>query len=256
MYRKAFAEKLVFNEGIIENAIAENPFVSVGDVVFKALEEAILTSRIPAGSRLNITKLSEALNVSPTPVRSAIDKLASENLVKIVTANNGQHKSYTVFDISPKEMGDVFIARKSIEGMAAYICAEHPWIVDLDRMRMLADEFYETMKYHASRDIAQRAISSDNNTDRQFHQMMVEATGNEYLMAAYKAIEKRVLYLSIRTASLNARESKDTLIQMGSQHVSIFNAIQDGYPEMARNLMETHIDHCMNCCLRNHKISG
>lgn len=253
MFRTSFDEKEIFNEGLIENAVEENPFVTVGDVVFKALEGAILTSRIPAGSRLNITRLSEALNVSPTPVRNAIDKLAAGNLVKIETGKNGQHKSYTVFDITAKEMGDVFIARKSIEGMAAYICAQYPWTVNLERMHMLSKDFYELMKLHASRDVAHRSISNDNNIDRQFHKMIVEATGNEYLVAAYKAIEKRVLYLSIRTAGLNAKESKDTLIQMGSQHVSIYNAIRDGYPEMARKLMETHIDHCMNCCLRNHK---
>jgi len=252
MERKDMIKREIFEKGVIERMMKENPFVSVGDVVWKTLEEAILTSRLPAGTRLNITKISKALNVSATPVRNAIDRLVEDQLIKVLSGEDGQHKNYVVFDISAKELEDLFTARKSIEGMAAYICADKPWTLDLQRMQVLANIFYEGLKKYASQDIAQRAVTNDNNVDREFHKMIVNATGNQYMIAAYRAIEKKVLYLSIRTVGFNAGEPKNRLIKMGSQHVSIYNAIRDGYPDLARTLMEEHIDYCMNSCLRNH----
>lgn len=140
--QKSIDEKSIFFDRIIAEAQRENPFAAVGEIVTKTLETAILTSRFPAGSRLNISKISKALGVSSTPVRNAIDVLAQDGLIDISTGTDGRYKTYIVFDPDPGEIEDIFVARKTIESMAAYLCADRPWTVNLKRLHTLADQFF------------------------------------------------------------------------------------------------------------------
>ena len=54
----------------IQAKIQENPIVKLGDVVYAQIEDAILSSELAPGQKINITKLAETMGVSTTPVRS------------------------------------------------------------------------------------------------------------------------------------------------------------------------------------------
>src|SRR5215210_3431527 len=51
------------------------------DAVYEALRSAIIDSLLRPGERLNVEELATKLGVSLTPVRSAIQQLATEGLV-------------------------------------------------------------------------------------------------------------------------------------------------------------------------------
>src|SRR6185437_2690885 len=51
------------------------------DTVYDALKERIMDQAVPPGSRLTIEVLAVDLQVSPTPVREALARLAAERLV-------------------------------------------------------------------------------------------------------------------------------------------------------------------------------
>jgi DNA-binding GntR family transcriptional regulator len=53
------------------------------DAVYHALRQAIVSSLMKPGERLNVEELAGKLGVSLTPVRSAIQQLATEGLVEI-----------------------------------------------------------------------------------------------------------------------------------------------------------------------------
>ena len=53
------------------------------DAVYQALRQAIVSSLMKPGERLNVDELAQKLGVSLTPVRSAIQQLANEGLVEI-----------------------------------------------------------------------------------------------------------------------------------------------------------------------------
>ena len=89
------------------------------DLVYLELKHKILTGEIVSQTRLMEIDLSEKMNVSRTPIREAIKRLADDGLVK-VEPRRGAY----VANISIKDMLDVFEVREDMEGFAAKLAAE------------------------------------------------------------------------------------------------------------------------------------
>lgn len=251
----AMPDRRICSEAV-RSALEKNPFEKLSSIVFSILEGAILSSELAPGTRLNVAKLAGELDVSATPVREAVDQLCSRGLVRAEQRGDGKYFNYYVFDISNSSIEHLFVARKSVEGMAAYICAEKNWYVDLPRLGRLADEFQSALKAHAMRPARDNPdINITVRLDMAFHGLLVRSTNNEYLIRMYEAIGKTVEYLSVRTNQfLVAGNNHDNLLMLGSQHVTIYRAVKQGFPQLARQAMDKHIDFCANSCLQNRNL--
>lgn len=242
----------------VRMALEKNQFEKLSSIVFSILERAILSSELAPGSRLNVAKLAGELEVSVTPVREAIDQLCSRGLVRAEQKGDGRYSNYYVFDIDNSSIADIFVARKSVEGMAAYICAEKKWRVDINELGRIAGRFQRAVKDHiTSAEVTAPNFYLTARLDMDFHGLLVRSTHNEYLISMYEAISKTVEYLSIRTNQFMAGESNaDNLLLIGSQHLSICRAVQQGFPDLERSIMEKHIDFCASACLQNRNLTS
>src|SRR5712691_10064851 len=84
------------------------------DAVYQALRQAIVGSLLKPGERLNVDELAEKLGVSLTPVRSAIQQLATEGLVEI------RPRSGTfVATLTAQDVEETFKIRCALECLAA-----------------------------------------------------------------------------------------------------------------------------------------
>ena len=83
------------------------------------LRERILSGRIPPGTRLLEVMTAEDLEISRTPVREAMLRLAEEGLLE--RARGG----YMVAAFSPEDAADAIELRGILEGTAARLAAEH-----------------------------------------------------------------------------------------------------------------------------------
>lgn len=124
----------------ITAAQEKNPFAKISDIVYELLEKAIFSSAIPPGSRLNISKLAEQMGVSTSPVTRAVERLEENGLVTAVRSSDSKYRSYFVFDLSSESLEDLFVARRAIEGEAAFLCAQKRTLIDLPRLQKLADQ--------------------------------------------------------------------------------------------------------------------
>jgi len=240
----------------VARAQEENPFAKITGIVYSILEEAILSSALEPGSKLNITKIAEKLNVSATPVREALELLQANGFVYEGRGAGGRYRNYHVFDISSDSVADLFIARKSIESMAAYLCAQKNWTVDMTRLWQLANDFCKAWQDYADGDVS-CTFTQRSEMDWQFHDLLVESTGNKYLMDMHASLSKTLHYLSVRTCEFVATEKRrDTLMLISNQHISICKAIEGGFPELAKSAMDYHLDFCSNRCLMNRPDRG
>src|SRR3954468_4577584 len=83
------------------------------DGVYEALRSAIINSLMRPGERLNVDELAERLGVSLTPVRGAIQQLATEGLVEI------HPRSGTfVASLSVQDVDETFRIRCALECLA------------------------------------------------------------------------------------------------------------------------------------------
>jgi GntR family transcriptional regulator of vanillate catabolism len=84
-----------------------------------ALRELILGGELKAGTRIAELWLVERLNVSRTPVRLALVKLAEEGLLDALISGG-----YAVKDFSESDIHDAIEVRGTMEGLAARFAAE------------------------------------------------------------------------------------------------------------------------------------
>ena len=136
----------LFSPEMIEEIQNQNPFVRISEAVYSILEDAILSSKLRPGSKLKINKIADELNVSGTPVREAVERLTSRGLVIESMINGGKYKNYYVFDLSEDDIENLFEARKAIESVACYACAEKNWKVDMKKLHEYADGFEKDMR--------------------------------------------------------------------------------------------------------------
>lgn len=90
---------IAFDPAQIRKAQDRNPFVKISDIVYDILSEAILSSTIAPGSKLNISSIAENLNISHTPVFQAVDRLKNSGLI-VESNETSKYHSYRVLDIS------------------------------------------------------------------------------------------------------------------------------------------------------------
>ena len=98
---------------------SEAPLATRFESVVETLRAAILAGEFRAGERLHEVKLTARWGVSRTPVRAALQKLASEGLLDY-TPNRG----YTLRELSISEVISAYEVRAVLEGLAARLSAE------------------------------------------------------------------------------------------------------------------------------------
>ncbi|MES1162066.1 MAG: GntR family transcriptional regulator, partial [Rhizobacter sp.] len=98
---------------------AAAPNVSQAVKAQLALRELILGGELKAGARIAELWLVERLNVSRTPVRLALVRLAEEGLLDAMPSGG-----YAVKDFTENDIHDAIEVRGTMEGLAARLAAE------------------------------------------------------------------------------------------------------------------------------------
>jgi DNA-binding GntR family transcriptional regulator len=150
--------------------------------VYDHVKAGILDATYGGGELLTEGRVSEQVGVSRTPVREALLRLETEGLVRLYPK-----KGALVVPVSAEEAEDVLEARALVEGYAA----PRAW----DRRDQLADDLavlVEAMREH------RRAgdVVAFNRADREFHERIVAAAGNDVLARLYRSLRERQLCIS------------------------------------------------------------
>jgi len=93
--------------------------VSLRDLAYARLREALLDGRLAAGSRINERTLATTLGVSTTPIKDALRRLESEGLV-VTLPRRGTY----VATLDPEDTHELVMLRVALEGTAARLAAE------------------------------------------------------------------------------------------------------------------------------------
>jgi len=104
--------------------------------VLSKLRELIVTGKIAPDTRLRAEALAEQLEVSRTPVRSALALLSAEGLVSY-SVNRG----YTVRPVTIRDVFDSIDVRAALEALACQQSVERGWSQeDLEKLAGLAQQ--------------------------------------------------------------------------------------------------------------------
>ncbi|OCP37457.1 GntR family transcriptional regulator [Ensifer sp. LC163] len=113
--------------GNIDRA-AEN----LGDAAYRQMKERIIRGVYRPGHKLTVRAVAQELDVSTTPARDAINRLASE--AALVYAGP---KTVVVPILDAKALQEITLIRLALEGLAAQQAAEHVVPEDVKALRSL-----------------------------------------------------------------------------------------------------------------------
>jgi len=155
------------------------PRQSLAERIADELRDLVLLEKLTPGSSIPERETAAALGVSRTPLRESLRILASEGLVHIEP-----NRPPTVADPSINELGDLLEVLGTLESLAGELACNN------------ASE--EIINQIAKLESTMRKVSDNSDPleffqlDMQFHQLIVEASGNEPLIKTHKTYNARL----------------------------------------------------------------
>jgi DNA-binding GntR family transcriptional regulator len=191
--------------------------------VYEYLHDQIVSGNIPPGQRIVEEKVSLETGISRSPIREAIRRLNSDGLVSV-----SPRGGVRVYRATFSDFKYLFECRLSLEPTAAYYAALR---MDEKQRTRLLDLMNEMNQMVLKKEIDKLKVLSS-----QFHYIIVEASGNPYLVKMMKQLYSLVTFY--RNAVLNI----PLRIEEGAdEHQAIWQAIQTKDGREAEKLMKVHI---------------
>lgn len=193
------------------------------DRVYEKIKQKILVGEYVPSQRLVEANLTRDLGVSRHKVRSALERLHLEDLVRI-EPNRGA----TVKSLELAETLDMLTARETLEAGVAYLAAGKITAVQLQQLA----ECLATMR----EGLEQGDFDRYSATNKIFHQIICEASGNETMPQLIHVLRQRLARLHLRTILIPGRTEKSI-----QEHDAIFLALQAQDATAAEQAARSHI---------------
>jgi DNA-binding GntR family transcriptional regulator len=192
---------------------------------YEIIKSGIVEGRFAPGQRLKEEELTVVCDVSRTPVREALRRLASEGMARLMPMHGAQ-----VVLMGARELRELYELRTMIEGKAAALAADQMSAETLEALRGLADEMEAAA---AAGEPAGLRLAPAN---AEFHRRIIDAAGSGRL---------EVLARSVVEAPLTVRtfERYDTaqLERSMRHHRELIDAFSARDADWARGVMTSHI---------------
>lgn len=192
----------------------------VADKLTKRLRRAIVSGELSAGESLGLVSLADSLDVSTTPVREALQLLASEGLVI-----GEAHRGYRVAPLDETGVRDLFAVQAFIAGILTERAAERASSEDLERLAAIQAAIEEAAKGDD--------IERVNELNVDFHSYVFRAARSQTLFRAMSS----TFELAVNRTTSNVPRWRDLSLR---DHKSILDALRAGDGLRARELAEEH----------------
>jgi DNA-binding GntR family transcriptional regulator len=205
---------------------------STTDVITEVLREAILDGVLPPSTWLREDELATDLNVSRTPIRDALRRLADDHLA-VRLPNRGT----IVAPLSLDDVLAVYLVREPLESLAARLAT----LRSPPGLLTSLLEAHEAMTAAASiRDIADLSA-----LDLIFHRLLREGSENPFLDRFLIQVEH-----AVRRFGRSNFESAARLQETLEEHKAIIDAIASGDADAAAELAAEHMRHARDARIR------
>jgi DNA-binding GntR family transcriptional regulator len=195
------------------------------DIVFEAIDQAILNGDIAPGSRLTEEQLAAQFGISRGPLREAINRLEGRGLIERVP-----HAGVRVVALSDADLDEIYAMREVLEGLACRLAAMHMTEGEIEALQTIV------RKQHLAVDhLPPAAVGIGHGWD--LHWQIVHGTRNARLT---RTICDEVYY-RLRIFRNRQRSVADRVPRAVEEHGAIVDAIARRQPDQAEMLMRWHI---------------
>lgn len=195
---------------------------SLSERTVDRLRELVVNGYLRPGDRLNEVEIATSLGVSRGPVREAVQRLASDGLLVLVS-----HRGAFVPKLTPVELAELYEVRAALECMAVRLAAERGSSGAVDELREMLD---------STRRIFEAGDEVPYPTDIDFHRKVIEISGNAMLLDHASRVHLQLTLARSRSGydPVRARAAYE-------EHIQITDLIAAGDPEASDRAMRAHL---------------
>ncbi|MDQ0199428.1 GntR family transcriptional regulator [Neobacillus ginsengisoli] len=194
------------------------------DHAYEMIKKLLMNGDLSPGEFLSEGFLSEQLGMSRTPIRSALQRLEYEGIVRI-------HPKQGIYicDVSVQQVNEVyeirmvletFAIRKLSDSINQHQVKELKEILNQQNEQIKNQDLYLSLKY-----------------DTAFHLKIMEFIGNKQMLEMFKSIEEKLSFYGKKVLSKKVDRLKETY----EEHLLILTELEKGNTEAAVLHMEEHI---------------
>jgi DNA-binding GntR family transcriptional regulator len=194
--------------------------VPLAEHVYAELKKALQTGRFEPGERIREEAIAGWLEVSRTPVREALRRLVSDNL--LVLSEHG----LAVPQLNRDQIFELYAMREVLEGAAATLAAQHATAAEVDFLKQILREEV------AAKDDAGRLLA----INKELHGCIYRAANNRYLVRTLQSLQDELDQLRGTTFSWPGRP-KVAL----KEHRAIVQAIERKDARAAETAARLHV---------------
>ncbi len=217
--RRTRADRAAETDG--DPSLSRSTSATMSSLVLEQIRRAILDGVLRPGERVKPGELAQRLDVSPTSVREALQRLEDEGLVQMTP-----YRGAIVAPVREVEVGAAFELIAVIEGLATRRAAE----------RMTADVVRRLEAILARGRQAPDARASAQ-ANRDFHDAIAALYDNPLA----DVVRRRLQHHILRALAIFG-QSPERIAQADAEHAAILQALHKRNPELAERLAREHCE--------------
>ncbi|WP_176585577.1 GntR family transcriptional regulator [Priestia megaterium] len=195
------------------------------DQAYTNIKELLMKGELLRGEFLSEGFLSEELGMSRTPIRSAIQRLEHEGIVRI-------HPKQGIYicDISIQQVNEIYEARTVLETFAIRKLSR---TIKHNQVEELQDILNLQFK-----GIQKQDIYLSLKLDTEFHLKIMELIENKEMYEMFKSIEAKLSFYGKRVLT----KKGERLLETYEEHLLILTELKKGNTDSAVRYMEEHLE--------------
>jgi len=191
---------------------------------YRILKRAIIQGDLTPNSKLILSEIAQSLGISNTPIREAVNKLASEGLVKIIP-----NKGIIVKEINIDDFQEILQVRAFLDGLIAKLASEKITDKEIDDMMEILHKMEQCVK--------EDDRLTYNDLDIKFHDFLLTIAENNTLKEIYNNLIVHGHRFRLRTLKIPDRMGKSL-----KEHLKIALKIKERNPAEANRASQEHIE--------------
>ena len=193
---------------------------TLGEKVYDRLKELIMDGELERGTKITETSIAKMFDVSPTPVREAFRKLASDGLIEVAS-----WKGVIVKGIEQKDLLEIYECREALEGMVGKLAVRNITKEDIDILEGILER---------CNDAKTPEILIELNTE--FHNELLRIAKNERLSKLLNELMVVILYDRDISGRYSVRRK-----EIVAEHLDILKYLKKKDEKKVSELMAKHI---------------
>lgn len=204
------------------------------DEVFSLLKKDIIEEYLRAGEKIDMNDLCTRYGVSPTPIKQALNRLIAEGMVESIPRKGCRVRPFNwarvdeTFEI--RLMMELYFASQTTEAVKTSPVLQKRFEQNLEENLKLAWDYASPEEYFRTYEL-----------DRQFHELLILASGNQTALRTYQGLNPFV-YANF----LFGRQPRSQTVNGILEHQAMYESIRMGDVEQLQAQIRGHVENARN----------